>query len=80
MSVRLGPDGRVLISANLRRAFGAAPGDPLVARVQGRQLVIERREDVLRRLQDRFERVPAEISLADELLADRRRDRDREEG
>lgn len=62
----------------LRREFGASPGEPLVARVVGRQLVIERREDALRRVQQRFAGIPAGVSLADELIADRRREVERD--
>jgi hypothetical protein len=40
--------------------------------VEGQRLVLEKREAVLRRLLQRFERVPAEVSLADELIAERR--------
>ena len=46
----------------------------MVARVHDRQLVIERREDALRRVQGRFAHVPADVSLADELIEDRRRE------
>lgn len=73
-TVRFGPDGRVLVPVELRRALGARPGEPLVARVQDRQLVIERREDALVRIQGRFAHVPAGASLADELIEDRRRE------
>ena len=34
--------------------------------------VPENREAILKRLLQRFERVPAEVSLADELIAERR--------
>ena len=74
MTVRFGPDGRVLVPVELRRALGVTPGEPLVARVRDRQLVIERREDALRRLKGRFANVPPGVSLADELIEDRRRE------
>ena len=73
-TVRFGPDGRVLVPVELRRALGVTPGEPLVARVLDRQLVIERREDALRRVQGRFANAQVGVSLADELLADRRRE------
>jgi bifunctional DNA-binding transcriptional regulator/antitoxin component of YhaV-PrlF toxin-antitoxin module len=78
LTVRFGPDGRVLVPVELRRAFGVTPGEPLVARVLDRQLVIERREDALRRVQGRFANVPMGVSLADELIEDRRREAARE--
>ena len=58
----------------MRRALGVTPGEPLVARVLDRQLVIERREDALRRIQGRFAVVPANVSMASELIEDRRRE------
>jgi bifunctional DNA-binding transcriptional regulator/antitoxin component of YhaV-PrlF toxin-antitoxin module len=74
LTVRFGPDGRVLVPVELRRALGVKPGEPLVARVLGRQLVIERREDALLRIQGRFADVPPGVSLAEELIEDRRRE------
>ena len=74
LTVRFGPDGRVLVPVELRRALGAAPGEPLVARVTDRQLVIERREDALRRVQGRFASIPPTVDLAQELIDDRRRE------
>ncbi len=71
LTVRFGPDGRVLVPVELRRALGVTPGEALVARVVDRQLVIERRDDALRRIQDRFAKLPAGVSLADELIEDR---------
>jgi bifunctional DNA-binding transcriptional regulator/antitoxin component of YhaV-PrlF toxin-antitoxin module len=78
LTVRFGPDGRVLVPVELRRALGAVPGEPLVARVLDRQLVIERRADALHRVQRRFSAIPVEIDLADELIADRRREVERD--
>lgn len=79
LTVRFGPDGRVLVPVELRRALGVTPGEALVARVVDRQLVIERREDALHRLQGRFAGIPAGVSLADELIADRRREVERDQ-
>lgn len=78
LTVRFGPDGRVLVPVELRRALGATPGEPLVARVIEHRLVIERRADVLRRVQGRFATVPDGVSLADELIEDRRREASQE--
>jgi hypothetical protein len=41
--------------------------------------VLEKREAVLKRLLQRFEHVPNEVSLADELIAERRSDERSEE-
>ncbi len=79
LTVRLGPDGRILVPVELRRELGVVAGEALVARVQDGRLVIERRADALVRLQARFAGVPPGVSLVDELLADRRGDLERDD-
>ena len=71
-TVRLGAQGRVVIPAELRRAAGFEQGEILVARVEAGRLVLERREAVLSRLRSRFAGLPPGVSLADELIAERR--------
>jgi len=78
--VQLGPQGRLVIPARLRRLLGFEPGDTLVARLENGRLILEKREAIRRRLKDRFGRLPAGRSLASELLAERRREAEREEG
>ena len=70
--VRVGVQGRVVIPAHLRRALGILPGQVLLARAEDGRLVLERPEQVLSRLYARVEMVPPGVSLADELIADRR--------
>ena len=79
LTVTIKTDGRVLVPAKLRRAFGAEPGEPLVARVEDGRLVLERRADVLRRAQERFDKLDPDVSLVEELLADRRAEAARDE-
>lgn len=67
--VQLGPQGRLVIPAALRKALQFEPGDRLIARLEGEALVLERPDGSARRLQDRFRHIPATISLVDELLA-----------
>ena len=78
-TVTVGPQGRLVIPSEVRREMGIGPGDVLLVLVEGQRLVLEKREAVLRRLLQRFERVPAEVSLADELIAERRSEGRREE-
>lgn len=78
-TVTVGPQGRLVIPSEIRREMGIGPGDVLLALVEGQRLVLEKREAVLRRLLQRFERVPAEVSLADELIAERQSEGRREE-
>jgi AbrB family looped-hinge helix DNA binding protein len=70
--VQVGAQGRLVIPAALRKALGLKPGDRLIARQDGESLVLERREVIERRLQDRFRHIPKEVSLVDELIAERR--------
>ncbi len=70
--VQVGAQGRLVIPAALRKALHLKPGDRLVARQEGETLVLERREAIEKRLQDRFRHIPKEVSLVDELIAERR--------
>ena len=70
--VQLGDQGRLVIPAHLRKALDLKPGDRLVARQDGDSIVLERRENLVRRLQARFADIPDDISLVDELIAERR--------
>lgn len=75
----MGPQGRVVIPADLRRALRLEQGEVLVGRVENDRLVLERRATILDRLQTRFAgSAPQGVSLADELIADRREEARRE--
>lgn len=78
--VQIGAQGRVVIPAALRKALKLKPGDRLLARKVGESLVLERREAVERRLQARFSHIPRDVSLTDELIAERRAEADRDGG
>ena len=77
--VNVGPQGRVVIPARLRRVLAIDQGDTLVARVEDGRIVLEKREQVLARLRRRFEKVPGEVSLANELISERREEARREQ-
>jgi AbrB family looped-hinge helix DNA binding protein len=70
--VRVGRQGRIVIPAPLREEMGLSSGEELIGRVKDGRLVLERREDVVRRLRSRFNRVPAERVLSEELISERR--------
>ena len=76
--VRIGPQGRLVVPVHLRRALGIAPGDTLVVRAEEGRLVLEKRGQALQRVKNRFASVPPEVSLVDELIAERRAEARRE--
>lgn len=76
--MRLGKQGRLVIPAVLRRALGLRPGDRLIARQEGDRIVLEKREEILSRVKRRFAVVPAQVDLAEELIAERRAEAKRE--
>jgi AbrB family looped-hinge helix DNA binding protein len=78
VAVTVGPKGRLVVPAALRRRLGISQGDVLVARAENDRLVLESRDAILARLQRRFAAVPADVSLVDELLEERREESRRE--
>lgn len=70
--VQIGPQGRLVLPAPVRKALNLRPGDRLILRQEGDCLVLERREAIEPRLWALFEVIPAEVSLVDELIAERR--------
>ena len=72
VQVRVGPQGRIVIPAQFREALDIHPGQILIARAEDGRLVLEKREQILARVQSWFAQVPREISLVDELIAERR--------
>ncbi len=78
-SVRVGPKGRIVVPAPLRREVGLEEGADVVIRADHGRIVVESRADALRRLRAVVrEAVPPTLSLVDELLAARRIDGERE--
>jgi antitoxin PrlF len=77
--VRLGPQGRLVVPVKLRRELGLEDGSELAIHSEGRRLILEPRSEVLRRVRGRFAVVSDDVSLSDELLADRRAESDRED-
>lgn len=70
--VTVGKQGRLVIPAELRRSLGLKEGDKLIAREEAGRLVLEKPEIIEQRLRALFAHVPANRSLADELIAERR--------
>lgn len=78
--IRIGPQGRLVIPASFRRELGLKPGASLVAKIEGRgRLVLETQDAALGRLFTSFEKIPKGVSLAGELIAERRAEGRRED-
>ena len=78
IALRIGPQGRVVIRAALSRELELEPGKTLMAHID-RRLVLERREQILERLREELRAaVPAERSMVDDLIAERREEAARE--
>ena len=71
-TVILGRQGRLVIPAHLRAAWGLAPGDRLHVHLAGGRLTVERADDAVTELRRLGEGIPADRSLVDELLSERR--------
>lgn len=77
--VHLGAKGRVVLPAALRHSLGLEEGAELLARVEGRGIVLEPRDAAVERLQALVRgAVEPPRSLVDELLAERRAEARRE--
>ncbi len=70
----MGPQGRIVIPAALRRLLGIEPGQTMVARVEGQQLILEPRTAALARLRARVGGLGTDADLVDELIEERRRE------
>ena len=68
--VSVGPKGRVVIPAGIRRELGIHEGTELVAMVEGAAVVLVPRSTVKARLRSIFADVGT--SMCEELIADRR--------
>ncbi|MGH2642058.1 MAG: AbrB/MazE/SpoVT family DNA-binding domain-containing protein [Actinomycetota bacterium] len=79
LPVRLGPQGRLVVPAALRRDLGLGEGSELAIRSDGRRLILEPRAEVLRRLRRRFA-VAGNVNLVEELAGERDEEARREDG
>lgn len=76
--VRIGPQGRIVIPAAVREELSLGVGDELSTRVEDGCLVLERREDVARRLRGRYAAIAPDRSLSEELISERRKEAEAE--
>jgi AbrB family looped-hinge helix DNA binding protein len=79
LQVRVGPDGRILIPAELRRAAGLEPGATVAVTLQGGELRLSTPSARLRRIQAIAARhVRPGVGVVDSFLADKRAEAVRE--
>ncbi|MDR3752793.1 MAG: AbrB/MazE/SpoVT family DNA-binding domain-containing protein [Terracidiphilus sp.] len=77
--VQVGEKGRIVIPAEIREAMGIRVGDSVEMRFEDYELRVSTRRARLRQAQERARRlIPSGVSLADELLAERREEAARE--
>ena len=77
---RIAPGGRVVIPAPFRKALGLEEGEPVVVELGDGEVRIRSLRTELRKIQERVRRhVPADRSLADELIRERREEAARED-
>ena len=62
----------MVIPAGLRRSLDIKSGETLLARIEDDSLILESRDTVLKRMKNRFADIPKDVSLADELIEERR--------
>ena len=72
VELHMGPQGRIVIPASLRRRWGINPGEVLLAHLSEERLVLEKSAHIIRRVKQRFAALRNQPSLADELIAERR--------
>lgn len=68
--LKVGPKGRVVIPAPIRRQLGLHEGSELVAVLEDDGVLLLPREAIRKQLRSLFRDIPS--SLADELIAERR--------
>jgi antitoxin PrlF len=72
---KLAEGGRIVIPAEYRQALGLHVGDELILRLEGGEVRIFTARQAIKRAQELVRRyIPQNRSLADELIAERRRE------
>jgi AbrB family looped-hinge helix DNA binding protein len=77
-TVTVGPQGRIVLPADLRKAMSISVGDRMAVRIEGSQIVLQRQADLLREMQQEFREASGRRNPVDELLEERRRAFERE--
>lgn len=78
--LNIGPGGRIVIPAPIRRALGIGEGDLVQLTIEGDEIRLVSKDVAIRRVQEMVAKyVPEGVSLVDELIEERRREAEREE-
>ncbi len=72
IELHIGPQGRIVLPASLRRRWGVSPGEVLLAHLSEERLILEKPSHVVQRVKQRFAALHNQPSLADQLIAERR--------
>jgi AbrB family looped-hinge helix DNA binding protein len=76
---KVGEGGRIVLPASYRNALGLCVGDDVLLEREGDEVRVLSRMGAVRKAQEEVARyVPPEVSLVDELIADRRAEAARE--
>jgi AbrB family looped-hinge helix DNA binding protein len=70
--------GRLIVPASFRKALGLEKGDTVLMELRGDELVVRPARSALRRLQAQLRPFKTEVSVVDELIAERRAEARRE--
>ena len=78
-TAKLDSAGRIVIPAEARKALGLKPGSEVLVRFEDGEVRVTTRAEAIRKVQDMVCRlVPKNVSLVDELIAERRAEAKRE--
>lgn len=78
-SMKMSEGGRVVVPVEIRKALGLKEGDTVLWELGDGEARLTTRRERLRRIQDLVRQyVPADVSLVDELIAERRAEAARE--
>jgi AbrB family looped-hinge helix DNA binding protein len=76
---KVGEGGRIVLPASYRKALGLCIGDRVLLEREGDEVRVLSQDGAIRKLQEEVARyIPPDVSLVDELIADRRAEAARE--
>lgn len=71
-TIAIGQNGRIVIPTAIRKALNLQEGQRLLLRLENQSIIMEKPADIVKKLQNRFHKIP--VSLADELIQERRQE------